>query len=137
MSAGGRFVLAFTPKEDAHAVASFPKTVYRFYAIEETERFLSEAGFRNVAMVREPVAVERYRLRRLRLLTATDLASISNSMEMARKDLRRTSGSSTTPAREAIDSFREAGNRMRVFLGRKGEDESAARTHVRIDFYCC
>jgi hypothetical protein len=30
MSAGGRFVLAFTPREAAHAVASFPKTVYRF-----------------------------------------------------------------------------------------------------------
>jgi hypothetical protein len=56
MRTDGKFVLAFTPKEDPHAVASFPKTVYRFYAIEETERFLSEAGFRNVAMVREAVA---------------------------------------------------------------------------------
>jgi hypothetical protein len=56
MRTDGKFVLAFTPKEDQHAVASFPKTVYRFYAIEETERFLSEAGFRNVAMVREAVA---------------------------------------------------------------------------------
>lgn len=56
MSADGRFVLAFTPKEDPHAVASFPKTVYCFYSIEETKRFLSEAGFCNVAMVREPIA---------------------------------------------------------------------------------
>jgi hypothetical protein len=52
----GKFVLAFTPKEDPHAVASFPTTVYRFYCIEETRGFLSEAGFRNVAMVREPIA---------------------------------------------------------------------------------
>jgi ubiquinone/menaquinone biosynthesis C-methylase UbiE len=56
MNGDGKFVLAFTPKEDQHAVASFPTTVYRFYSIEETRRFLSEAGFRNVAMVREPVA---------------------------------------------------------------------------------
>jgi len=56
MNGDGKFVLAFTPKEDQHAVASFPTTVYRFYSIEETRRFLSEAGFRNVAMVREPIA---------------------------------------------------------------------------------
>jgi hypothetical protein len=57
MKTDGRFVLAFTPEEDPHAVASFPKTVYRFYSIEETKRLLSEAGFRNVAMVREPIAL--------------------------------------------------------------------------------
>jgi len=53
--ADGRFVLAFTPKEDARAVASFPKTVYRFYSIEETKRLLSEVGFRDVGIVREPI----------------------------------------------------------------------------------
>ena len=46
MNGDGRFVLAFTPKEDARAVASFPTIVYRFYSIEETKRFLSEVGFR-------------------------------------------------------------------------------------------
>jgi SAM-dependent methyltransferase len=51
-----RFVLAFTPKEDRHAVASFPKTVYRFYFIDETKRLLSEAGFRDIAMIREHIA---------------------------------------------------------------------------------
>ena len=56
MSAAGRFVLAFTPKEDPHAVASFPKTVYRFYSIEETKGLLSKVGFRDIAMVREPIA---------------------------------------------------------------------------------
>ena len=55
MSAEGRFVLAFTPKEDARAVARFPKTVYRFYSIEETKRLLSEVGFRDVGIVREPI----------------------------------------------------------------------------------
>jgi hypothetical protein len=55
MKADGRFVLAFAPKEDADAVASFPKTVYRFYSIEETKRLLSEVGFRDIAMVREPI----------------------------------------------------------------------------------
>ena len=52
MNGDGKFVLAFTPK-DPPAVASFPTTVYRFYSIEETKRFLSEAGFRGVTMVRE------------------------------------------------------------------------------------
>jgi ubiquinone/menaquinone biosynthesis C-methylase UbiE len=53
---GGRFVLAFTPKEDLHAVASFPATVYRFYSIDETRNFLSEVGFKRVEIVRERVA---------------------------------------------------------------------------------
>jgi len=55
MNGDGRFVLAFTPKEDPHAVASFPTTVYRFYSIEETKRLLSEVGFRDVGIVREPI----------------------------------------------------------------------------------
>jgi ubiquinone/menaquinone biosynthesis C-methylase UbiE len=54
--AGGRFVLAFTPKEDIHAAASFPATVYRFYSIDESKKFLSEAGFKDVQIVRELVA---------------------------------------------------------------------------------
>jgi ubiquinone/menaquinone biosynthesis C-methylase UbiE len=55
MNGDSRFILAFTPKEDPHAIASFPTTVYRFYSIEETRRFLSEAGFRNVSMAQEPI----------------------------------------------------------------------------------
>jgi ubiquinone/menaquinone biosynthesis C-methylase UbiE len=55
MNGDGRFVLAFTPKEDARAVARFPKTVYRFYSIEETKRLLSEVGFGDVGIVREPI----------------------------------------------------------------------------------
>ncbi len=51
--AGGKFVMAFTPKEDTHAVASFPATVYRFYSIEETKKFFSEVGFTQVEIVRE------------------------------------------------------------------------------------
>jgi ubiquinone/menaquinone biosynthesis C-methylase UbiE len=55
MMAGGRFVLACTPKEDLHAVASFPATVYRFYSIEETKKFFSEVGFKEIEIVRELV----------------------------------------------------------------------------------
>jgi ubiquinone/menaquinone biosynthesis C-methylase UbiE len=54
--AGARFVMAFTPKEDEHAVASFPATVYRFYSIEETKKFLSRVGFKDLEIVRELVA---------------------------------------------------------------------------------
>jgi ubiquinone/menaquinone biosynthesis C-methylase UbiE len=45
-----------TPKEDLHAVASFPATVYRFYSIAETRKFFCEVGFKHVEIVREPVA---------------------------------------------------------------------------------
>jgi ubiquinone/menaquinone biosynthesis C-methylase UbiE len=55
-SVGGRFVLAFTPKEDMHAVTSFPATVYRFYSVEEMKKFFSEVGFSDVETVREPIA---------------------------------------------------------------------------------
>ncbi len=50
---GGRFVLAFGPKEDEHAVAAFPESVYHFYSIDETQHLLSKAGFGNVSTVRE------------------------------------------------------------------------------------
>ncbi len=52
---GGRFVLAFGPKEDEHAVAAFPESVYRFYGIEETRCFISNAGFGEVKMARETI----------------------------------------------------------------------------------
>jgi hypothetical protein len=44
MSERSRFVLAFAPKEETHAVASFPATVYRFYSIEEAKGLFSAAG---------------------------------------------------------------------------------------------
>jgi len=50
---GGRFVLAFGPKEDEHAVAAFPESVYHFYSIDEAQHLLSKVGFGNVSMVRE------------------------------------------------------------------------------------
>jgi ubiquinone/menaquinone biosynthesis C-methylase UbiE len=53
---GGRFVLAFGPKEDEHAVAAFPESVYRFYSIDETQALLAKAGFSNVSMSRERIA---------------------------------------------------------------------------------
>lgn len=52
----GRFVLAFGPKEDEHAVAAFPESVYHFYSIDETQHLLSKAGFSNVSMDRETIA---------------------------------------------------------------------------------
>jgi ubiquinone/menaquinone biosynthesis C-methylase UbiE len=54
--ARGRFVLVFGPKEDEQAVASFPKSVYRFCSIDEIEELLSEAGFHNVKISRERIA---------------------------------------------------------------------------------
>jgi ubiquinone/menaquinone biosynthesis C-methylase UbiE len=52
---GGRFVLAFAPKEDEHAVAAFPESVYHFYSIDEAQQLLAKAGFSNVRMVRETI----------------------------------------------------------------------------------
>jgi len=40
---GGRFVLAFTPKEDEQAVAAFPKSVYHFHSIDEAQHLLAKA----------------------------------------------------------------------------------------------
>ena len=53
---GGRFVLAFGPKEDKNAVASFPGSVYHFYSMSETLDFLTKAGFNDIRMVRETIA---------------------------------------------------------------------------------
>jgi SAM-dependent methyltransferase len=49
---GGRFVLGFTPGEDAQARASFPATVYHFYDTGEVRRSCEEAGFDAVGLVR-------------------------------------------------------------------------------------
>ena len=49
--AGGRFVLAFGPREDQRAVAAFPESVYHFYSIDEAQHLLSKAGFGNVGTV--------------------------------------------------------------------------------------
>jgi ubiquinone/menaquinone biosynthesis C-methylase UbiE len=56
MSERSRFVLAFAPKEDTHAVASFPATIYRFYSIEEAKGLFSAAGFTDIEIIREPIA---------------------------------------------------------------------------------
>jgi ubiquinone/menaquinone biosynthesis C-methylase UbiE len=53
---GGRFVLAFGPKEDEHAVAAYPESVYHFYSIDEAQHLLSKAGFSNVSMAHETIA---------------------------------------------------------------------------------
>ena len=53
---GSRFVLVFGPKEDPYAVASFPKSVYRVYSIEEIADLLSRAGFRDVNISHERIA---------------------------------------------------------------------------------
>jgi ubiquinone/menaquinone biosynthesis C-methylase UbiE len=53
---GGRFVLAFGPKEDKHAMAAFPESVYHFYSVDEVRQLLSKAGFSNVSMARETIA---------------------------------------------------------------------------------
>ncbi len=52
---GGRFVLAFGPKEDERAAAGFPGSVYTFYSIGQTRDLLSKAGFHNACMLRERI----------------------------------------------------------------------------------
>ena len=52
---GGRFVLAFGPKEDARAVAAFPESVYTFYSIDEARELICRSGFRSVTTSRERV----------------------------------------------------------------------------------
>jgi SAM-dependent methyltransferase len=55
MGTYGRFVLAFTSREDPRTVASFPPTVYRLPSVEETKGLLFEAGFANAGMLYEPI----------------------------------------------------------------------------------
>ena len=52
---GGRFVLAFAPKEDERATAAFRGSVYTFYSISQTRELLSKAGFHNTCTVRERI----------------------------------------------------------------------------------
>lgn len=52
---GGRFVLAFGPKEDERAAAAFPSSVYTFYSVSQTRDLLSKAGFENPCMLRERI----------------------------------------------------------------------------------
>jgi SAM-dependent methyltransferase len=56
MKPGARFVLGFTPKEDARAVANFPATIYRFYASDAVDGLLKASGFIGIEMVRSQVA---------------------------------------------------------------------------------
>ena len=53
---GGQFILAFGPKEDQHAVAAFPESVYHFYSIGETQKLLADAAFIEIQMIRERIA---------------------------------------------------------------------------------
>jgi ubiquinone/menaquinone biosynthesis C-methylase UbiE len=52
----GRFVLGFTPGEDAHVRANFPATVYHFYRTDEARELMEQAGFRNLEMVRRDIS---------------------------------------------------------------------------------
>jgi ubiquinone/menaquinone biosynthesis C-methylase UbiE len=56
MKPGARFVLGFTPKEDARVVANFPATIYQFYASDEVYGLLTVSGFTGIEMVRSQVA---------------------------------------------------------------------------------
>jgi SAM-dependent methyltransferase len=53
---GGRFLLAFGPKEDARAVAALPQSIYRFYSVDEAGELLANAGFHKVTISLEPIA---------------------------------------------------------------------------------
>lgn len=50
---GGRFVLGFRPREDAHAVADLPASVYTFYEASEVAALVGASGFVDVELVRE------------------------------------------------------------------------------------
>lgn len=63
MKPGARFVLAFRAKDD-DVLARYPASVYTFYAEEEVERLLEQAGFREIRLIR-------------RLLTPTKPASFA------------------------------------------------------------
>lgn len=56
MKAGARFVLGFSPKEDARTVANFPAAIYRFYTSDEVQWLLAACGFTGIEMVRSRVA---------------------------------------------------------------------------------
>jgi len=56
---GGRFLLAFGPREDARGVAAFPESVYRFYSVDETRELLSNAGFHNLKCLRNESPTSR------------------------------------------------------------------------------
>ena len=56
MKPGARFVLGFSPKEDARAVANFPAAIYRFYTSDEVQWLLAACGFTGIEMVRSQVA---------------------------------------------------------------------------------
>jgi ubiquinone/menaquinone biosynthesis C-methylase UbiE len=56
MKPGARFVLGFSPKEDARTVAAFPAAIYRFYTSDESQRLLDAAGFTDIEMVRYRMA---------------------------------------------------------------------------------
>ena len=53
---GGRFVLGFTPGEDAQARANFPATVYHFHGTDDVRRLMAEAGFNNLTISRRDIA---------------------------------------------------------------------------------
>ncbi len=53
---GGRFVLGFTPGEDAQARANFPSTVYHFYGTNEVRGLMEETGFSDVTMVQRDIS---------------------------------------------------------------------------------
>jgi hypothetical protein len=53
---GGRFLLGFTPGEDAQARANFPATVYRFHATDEVRGLMEEAGFNDLTMVERDIS---------------------------------------------------------------------------------
>lgn len=56
---GGRFLLAFAPKDDVRAIAAFPESIYTFYSVDETRELMSNAGFCNVMTSREQVATRQ------------------------------------------------------------------------------
>lgn len=56
LKTGGRFVLGFGPRDDEHATANFPATIYRFYTSDEVRNLLERAGFQDIDMIEQSIA---------------------------------------------------------------------------------
>lgn len=56
MKDSARFVLCFGPRDDTRRVQKFPEAVYRFHSANGVRSFLTEAGFVEIHLDRQPLA---------------------------------------------------------------------------------
>jgi SAM-dependent methyltransferase len=93
MKPGARFVLTFTPSDNAAMVAKFPATVYHFYAVSEVQCLLEEAGFHNIHLEhwRTGARVLMFAIAQSRALSGSVVASLQGCVgESSRSDEEKT-----------------------------------------------